>query len=92
VKVARPVQGGGVGKGSIHRHLACALLHGAVIIPGFQEGVIPLDGSELQEEQNLAFVGMTRAKYRLVLTLNRSLPPSRFLSNLPVQVALWPPH
>jgi len=63
-----------------------------VIIPGFQDGVIPLDGSELQEEQNLAFVGMTRAKYRLVLTLNRSLPPSRFLSKLPVQVALWPPH
>ena len=90
MKVARPVQGGGVGKGSIHRHLAGALLHAAVIVPGFQDGLLPLDGSDMREEQNLAFVGMTRAKDRLILTMNRSFPPSPFLARLPVQIAQWP--
>jgi len=90
VKVARPVQGGGVGKGLIYRHLAGALLHDAVIVPGFQEGLLPLEGGDMQEEQNLAFVGMTRAKERLVMTMNRSEPPSRFLAPLPVVESTWP--
>lgn len=62
----------------------------AVILPGFQDGLLPLDGADIREEQNLAFVGMTRAKDRLILTMNRSFPPSPFLARLPVQIAQWP--
>ncbi len=62
----------------------------AVIIPGFQDGLLPLEGSDLREERNLAFVGMTRAKNNLVLTMNRAFPPSSFLGKLPVHVAQWP--
>ena len=90
MKVARPVQGGGVGKGSIHRHLAGALLHGAVIIPGFEDGLLPLEGSDGKEEQNLAFVGMTRAKDHLVLTMSRANPMSPFLARLPLTHIQWP--
>ena len=64
----------------------------AVIIPGFQEGLIPLDGADLAEERNLAFVGMSRPRYHLTLTHNRTKPPSQFLARLPVQVSNWPSH
>ncbi len=90
MKVARPVQGGGVGKGSIHRHLAGALLHRAVIIPGFHDGLLPLEGSDLREEQNLAFVGLTRAKDQLVLTMSRAMPMSPLLAGVPLTPVRWP--
>ena len=63
-----------------------------MIIPGFQEGLIPLEGADLDEERNLAFVGMSRPRFHLTLTLNRSKPPSQFLARLPVQVSNWPSY
>jgi len=87
-EVGKPRDAGGVLLSTLHA--AKGLEWQAVIIPGFQEGVLPLDGAEVQEEQNLAFVGMTRAEERLVLTMNRSLPPSRFLAKLPLQAGSWP--
>ncbi len=62
----------------------------AVIIPGFYDGLLPLEGSDLQEEQNLAFVGMTRAKDHLVLTMSRSMPMSPLLAGIPVTHVRWP--
>lgn len=62
----------------------------AVIIPGFEDGVLPLEGSDGKEEQNLAFVGMTRAKDHLVLTMSRANPMSPFLARLPLTHIQWP--
>jgi DNA helicase-2/ATP-dependent DNA helicase PcrA len=64
----------------------------AVIIPGFQEGLLPLEGADPREERNLAFVGMSRARFHLTLTLNRTMPPSHLLAHLPVQAIRWPPR
>jgi superfamily I DNA/RNA helicase len=52
-----------------------------VIIPGWIEGRIPVDSDDPQTEQNLAYVGLTRAKDRLALTVPGS-PPSPFLRGM----------
>jgi DNA helicase-2/ATP-dependent DNA helicase PcrA len=52
-----------------------------VIIPGWIAGRIPVDSDDPQTEQNLAFVGMTRAKDRLALTVPGS-PPSPYLRGM----------
>ena len=52
-----------------------------VIIPGWIEGRIPVVSDDPQTEQNLAFVGLTRAKDRLALTVPGS-PPSPFLRGM----------
>jgi ATP-dependent DNA helicase Rep len=62
----------------------------AVALPGWNEGTLPLEGAGEDEEQNLAFVGMTRARTRLLLTLHREAAPSRFLARLPLQPQGWP--
>jgi len=62
----------------------------AVIIPGFEDGLLPIEGSDGKEEQNLAFVGMTRAKDHLVLTMSRANPMSPFLARLPLTHIQWP--
>jgi superfamily I DNA/RNA helicase len=53
--------------------------------------MIPLEGADLHEERNLAFVGMSRPRFHLTLTLNRSKLPSQFLAKLPVAASSWPP-
>jgi DNA helicase II / ATP-dependent DNA helicase PcrA len=53
-----------------------------VILPSWNEGNLPMTGSPIQSEQRLAFVGVTRPKNRLVITLNNS-SPSRFLRGIP---------
>ena len=79
-------------------------LHGAkglefplVVMVGMEEGVFPhqralIDPHELEEERRLAYVGITRARERLVMThaWSRSLfgstqynPPSRFVEEIP---------
>ena len=88
-EVTRPREAEGVQLSTLHA--AKGREWDAVIIPGFQEGLIPLEGAELAEERNLAFVGMTRPRFHLTLTLNRSRPPSQFLARLPVQACSWPP-
>lgn len=87
-EVRRPREAEGVQLSTLHASKGREWA--AVIVPGFQDGLLPLDGSDIREEQNLAFVGMTRAKDRLILTMNRSFPPSPFLARLPVQIAQWP--
>jgi len=52
-----------------------------VIIPGWIAGNIPVESDDPQTEQNLAFVGMTRAKDRLALTVPGS-PPSPYLRGM----------
>lgn len=77
-------------------HSAKGLEFDNVIIPGTEDGIIPYkssDGniSQIQEERRLFYVGITRAKKRLVLTLatNRNhfgkritCHKSRFLDNV----------
>lgn len=88
VEVTRPREAEGIQLSTLHA--AKGREWDAVIIPGFLEGLIPLDGADLTEERNLAFVGMTRPRFHLTLTLNRSKPPSQFLATLPVNVSRWP--
>src|SRR5919205_2710147 len=77
-------------------HNAKGLEFRAVFLIGMEEGIFPhsrsIEDNEIEEERRLAYVGMTRAKERLVLThaASRSLYggrnynlPSRFLDELP---------
>jgi len=78
-------------------HSAKGLEFPVVFIVGVEEGIFPhnralTDPVELEEERRLAYVGITRAKERLVLShaWSRSLfgntnynPPSRFLAEIP---------
>jgi DNA helicase-2/ATP-dependent DNA helicase PcrA len=87
-EVTRPRDAEGVQLSTLHA--AKGREWDAVIIPGFQEGLVPLEGADLAEERNLAFVGMTRPRFHLTVTLNRSQPPSQFLAKLPIKVSSWP--
>src|SRR5204862_392167 len=82
-------------------HNAKGLEFRAVFMIGMEEGIFPharsVEEQGVEEERRLAYVGMTRAKERLVLTHApvRSLLghraynlPSRFLDELPVAGAL----
>jgi DNA helicase-2/ATP-dependent DNA helicase PcrA len=81
-------------------HNAKGLEFRAVFMIGMEEGIFPhsrsLEENTLEEERRLAYVGMTRAQERLVLTHasarslwgNRSYNlPSRFLDELPTDDA-----
>jgi DNA helicase-2/ATP-dependent DNA helicase PcrA len=81
-------------------HSAKGLEFPVVFIVGVEEGIFPhnralTDPVELEEERRLAYVGITRAKERLVLShaWSRSLfgntnynPPSRFLAEIPEEL------
>jgi DNA helicase-2/ATP-dependent DNA helicase PcrA len=80
-------------------HNAKGLEFRAVLLIGMEEGIFPharsIEDNEIEEERRLAYVGMTRAMERLVLThaSTRSLYgrreynlPSRFLDELPASV------
>jgi DNA helicase-2/ATP-dependent DNA helicase PcrA len=71
----------------------------SVYLVGMEEGVFPharaLDEGGLEEERRLCYVGMTRARERLVLTRARHRilfgasqqnPPSRFLREIPPEL------
>ena len=78
-------------------HNAKGLEFPMIIMTGMEEGLFPHsrslgDSKELEEERRLCYVGMTRAKEKLVLTrvLQRRLrgstqwnSPSRFLEDIP---------
>jgi DNA helicase-2/ATP-dependent DNA helicase PcrA len=87
-EVRRPREPEGIQLSTIHASKGREWI--AVVIPAFQDGMLPLERADPVEEKNLAFVGMTRAKTHLVLTLNRAFPPSPFLSKLPLQNSQWP--
>lgn len=81
-------------------HSAKGLEFPVVFIPGMEEGIFPhsrslFDGAGMEEERRLCYVGMTRAKERLImLHANSRLlygqtnhnPPSRFLLDVPVEL------
>lgn len=86
-------------------HSAKGLEFGTVFLPGWEEGMFPnqraleesgTDG--LEEERRLAYVGITRAKEKAVITyatmrrmynqIQHNLP-SRFLSELPESHVVW---
>ena len=77
-------------------HSSKGLEFDTVFIAGMEEGLFPsfqsLEDKRLEEERRLAYVGITRAKSRLILSLAQSRkvwgrpqqnPPSRFLSEIP---------
>jgi DNA helicase-2/ATP-dependent DNA helicase PcrA len=81
-------------------HAAKGLEYPVVCIVGMEDGVFPHvralgDPEELEEERRLAYVGITRARERLMLThaWSRTLhgqtqynPPSRFLDEIPSEL------
>jgi DNA helicase-2/ATP-dependent DNA helicase PcrA len=81
-------------------HAAKGLEYPVVCIVGMEDGVFPHvralgDPEELEEERRLAYVGITRARERLILThaWSRMLhgqtqynPPSRFLDEIPSEL------
>jgi ATP-dependent DNA helicase UvrD/PcrA len=81
-------------------HAAKGLEFATVIIAGLEEGLFPHSRSaeaddELEEERRLCYVGMTRARRRLVLTgaarrrvfgEYQSCEPSRFLNEIPAEL------
>jgi len=82
-------------------HSAKGLEFSAVFLAGLEEGLLPHkmsldDDAALEEERRLCYVGMTRAKDRLTLSLSssrrsfgeegrRSTRRSRFLAEIPAQ-------
>ena len=81
-------------------HCAKGLEFPAVFIVGVEEGLLPHyrrgeEIEDMEEERRLFYVGMTRAKERLLLSraeerstfgVGRANLPSRFLSELPVEI------
>jgi DNA helicase-2/ATP-dependent DNA helicase PcrA len=84
-------------------HAAKGLEYDAVFLPGMEEGVFPhsralhedADEEELNEERRLCYVGFTRARKRLFVSLSQSRslfgelkfnPPSRFLKEVPEEL------
>ncbi len=84
-------------------HTAKGLEFPVVFLTGLEEGVFPHmralgDPDELAEERRLAYVGITRARERLYMSraLSRSAwgapmwnLPSRFLDEIPAELAVW---
>jgi DNA helicase-2/ATP-dependent DNA helicase PcrA len=84
-------------------HTAKGLEFPVVFLTGLEDGIFPHmrtlgDPAELAEERRLAYVGITRARERLYLSraLSRSAwgapswnPPSRFLDEVPGELAVW---
>ena len=71
----------------------------SVFITGLEEGLFPsfqsIEDNSLEEERRLAYVGMTRAKERLILSFAKKRkfwgkeqynPPSSFLSEIPKEL------
>jgi DNA helicase-2/ATP-dependent DNA helicase PcrA len=90
-------------------HAAKGLEFDAVFLPGMEDGVFPHqraldefgDDEEMGEERRLCYVGFTRARKRLLLSLAqaRSLfgelrfnPPSRFLREVPKELFDFQPE
>ena len=69
-------------------HGAKGLEFPAVFVAGVKAGILPLESqgrpADLEEERRLFYVGMTRAKEELILTVGPE--PSAFLKELPASV------
>ncbi len=83
-------------------HSAKGLEFPTVFMPGMEEGLFPhsralADSAEMEEERRLCYVGMTRAREKLVLTSARSRrmygsvqfnAPSRFIDDIPIELVM----
>lgn len=82
-------------------HNSKGLEFNTVFISGLEEGLFPsfrsMEEDKLEEERRLAYVGMTRAMQRLILTFARRRrvwgkdqynPPSCFLSEIPSELVI----
>ncbi len=81
-------------------HMAKGLEYPVVFLTGMEDGMFPhsrslVEPRELEEERRLCYVGITRAREKLFLTLATSRgqwgeglanPPSRFLDEIPVEL------
>lgn len=81
-------------------HMAKGLEFPVVFLTGMEDGMFPhsrslVEPHELEEERRLCYVGITRAREKLFLTLATSRgqwgeglanPPSRFLDEIPVEL------
>ncbi len=84
-------------------HTAKGLEFDTVFLTGFEDGIFPhmralTDTDELAEERRLAYVGITRARQRLLLSRAavRTMwgapqynPPSRFFEEIPAHLMDW---
>ncbi|MFC5281241.1 DNA helicase PcrA [Arcanobacterium canis] len=84
-------------------HTAKGLEFPVVFVTGLEDGTFPHirslgSGRELAEERRLAYVALTRARERLYVTraatrsqygAPQSLPPSRFLEEIPQEIITW---
>lgn len=83
-------------------HNSKGLEFDTVFITGMEEGLFPsfqsIEDNNLEEERRLAYVGMTRAKERLILSYAKKRrfwgrdqynPPSSFLSEIPEELVYY---
>lgn len=83
-------------------HAAKGLEFPYVFIAGLEEEILPhrnsMESNDIEEERRLAYVGLTRAKQQLTLTLCKQRKrykelidciPSRFLNELPTDLISW---
>jgi len=85
-------------------HSAKGLEFDAVVVTGVEDGLIPHSraimnpGDDMEEERRLLYVGITRARQHLALTLARHREafgnsmrnmPSRFLEEIPAELMVW---
>lgn len=83
-------------------HAAKGLEFPCVYLVGMEEGILPhrvsIESDQIEEERRLAYVGITRAKQVLTMTLarqrrsageNQVATPSRFLQELPADHLEW---
>ncbi len=84
-------------------HAAKGLEFPRVFLVGMEENLLPhrsaIEAGDVEEERRLAYVGITRARHHLFFTLARrrnrhgstvECEPSRFLSEIPVELLDWP--
>ncbi len=84
-------------------HAAKGLEFPRVFLVGMEENLLPhrsaIEADDVEEERRLAYVGITRARHHLCFTLARrrnrhgaavECEPSRFLSEIPVELLDWP--
>ena len=83
-------------------HSAKGLEFPVVYIPGMENGIFPgtqslMNNEEMEEERRLAYVGITRAKEKLILTNSKSRmlhgqtsynPPSDFIGEIPPELCI----